>query len=353
MRVLVIGPSPTKSKGGMATVIKGISEDKYLNSEFDLSVFSSYIDGAKWVRVLYSIFAYIKFLFSYQTYDLFHIHMASYGSTFRKAKYVFFLKKHRKKVILHIHGAAYMEFFGQLSAAKKQYVIHTLNCADMVIALSDEWKERFETAFGLCNCVVLNNGVETEAFAPAIIDVDNFCNAFLFLGRFGKRKGAYDLIDAVDIVSKKHPEVKLYMAGDGELEKVREIVDKKHLKDHIEVVGWVDFAGKIKLLQKVSTLVLPSYNEGLPMAILEGMAAGKAIISTTVGAIPEVVAEENGILIEPGDVAALVSALEKCIESHEMVADMSNHNIKRCNECYSRERTHRLIAEYYIKTAVL
>ena len=56
-------------------------------------------------------------------------------------------------------------------------------------------------------------------------------------------------------------------------------------------------------------VVLPSYHEGLPMAILEGMAAGKAIISTTVGAIPEVVTGENGALVEPGDVIALAQAL--------------------------------------------
>lgn len=62
-----------------------------------------------------------------------------------------------------------------------------------------------------------------------------------------------------------------------------------------------------ELLRKSSVLVLPSYNEGLPMAILEGMACGKAIISTTVGAIPEVVKKENGILVQPGDVTALAN----------------------------------------------
>lgn len=56
------------------------------------------------------------------------------------------------------------------------------------------------------------------------------------------------------------------------------------------------------MLKKSATLVLPSYHEGLPMSVLEGMASGKAIISTTVGAIPEVIKEQNGILVQPGDV---------------------------------------------------
>ena len=95
------------------------------------------------------------------------------------------------------------------------------------------------------------------------------------------------------------------MAGDGDIDRCKQIVEEKNLKSNILIVGWADFDKKLELLKRSSVLVLPSYNEGLPMAILEGMACGKAIISTTVGAIPEVVKEENGILIEPGDIKKL------------------------------------------------
>ena len=111
MRVLVIGPSPDRSKGGMATVIKEIKEDVDLNQHFDIDILESYIDGRKIKRVLFSVFAYLKFLFIYKNYDLFHIHVASFGSTYRKMLYVYFLKKCNKKVIIHIHGAKYLEFY--------------------------------------------------------------------------------------------------------------------------------------------------------------------------------------------------------------------------------------------------
>ena len=62
MKILVIGPSDTKSRGGMATVINGIRNSKVLNDKFDIDIFPSYIDGNIVVRLLYSIYVYVKFL---------------------------------------------------------------------------------------------------------------------------------------------------------------------------------------------------------------------------------------------------------------------------------------------------
>ena len=83
-RVLVIGPSDTRSRGGMATVIRGIRESRMLNEAYDITIFPSYIDGSLPVRLLYSVYGYLRFLCGYRSYDLFHIHVAAFGSTFQK-----------------------------------------------------------------------------------------------------------------------------------------------------------------------------------------------------------------------------------------------------------------------------
>lgn len=88
MKVLVIGPSPTKSKGGMATVIEEIQSDPKLNEQFDIDIYESYIDGNKLKVLLFSAFSFIRFYFTKRNYDIYHIHAASYGSTFRKGLYV-------------------------------------------------------------------------------------------------------------------------------------------------------------------------------------------------------------------------------------------------------------------------
>lgn len=347
MRVLVVGPSPEKSKGGMATVISEIRDDQQLATEYGIDIFDSFVDGGKAKRFFYSVYAFVKFFLTKRQYDVYHIHAASKGSTFRKGYYVRAAKKWGKKVILHIHGARYMEFYNGLSDKKKAEMISILKTADMVIALSQDWKNKFDQTFGLTNCVVLENGINMERLAPAITKHEAYQKAFVTLGRFGERKGTYDLVEAVDIAVKSVPDMKVYLAGDGDVEQIRQLVRKKGLEQNVEVVGWANFDKKLDLLSHVSTVVLPSYNEGLPMSVLEGMACGKAIISTKVGAIPEVVKNENGILIDAGDVNALADALVKCSTDLEMVADMGTQNIAKIQNEFSMTVMHRLLADYY------
>ena len=94
-------------------------------------------------------------------------------------------------------------------------------------------------------------------------------------------------------------------------------------------------------------MVLPSYYEGLPMAVLEGMAAGKAIISTTVGAIPEVIGEENGILLEPGDVEGLAEAMLACSGNVDALQKMSAENRRKAEETFWVRRMHERLGAYY------
>lgn len=348
MKVLEIGPSVNRSKGGMATVILGISQSKELNTIHKIDLFESYIDGNIFRRLLFSIYSYFKLYAIYKSYDLFHIHMASYGSAFRKIYYIKLLKYKGKKVIVHIHGAEFLNFYNSLNSKKQKYVIQNLNKADMIIALSERWKYEFETKLNMKNVYVLSNGINTEDFREANIKtIENKYN-FLFLGRLGKRKGAYDLLKAIEELNQEGLRIKCYMAGDGEIDRFKEIICEKKLDDYVKVVGWVGEGEKINLLKKVSTVILPSYNEGLPMAILEGMACGKAIISTNVGAIPEVVIEnENGIIVEPGNIEQIKNAIKRITSDDEKLIDISLNNIEKINKKYSRRKMHETLNSYF------
>lgn len=343
MKMLVVGPSPTKSKGGMATVIEEIKNDNELNRRFDIDIYESYIDGNKLQVLFFSLYAFVKFYFTKRNYDIYYVHAASYGSTFRKGWYVYAAKKWGKKVFLHIHGAEYMIFYNKSKRKKK--IISILKRADKVIVLSPEWKRRFDNTFELENCVALENGIDEERLKPAITDPEEHPHVLVSLGRLGQRKGTYDLINAIEIVKEKIPDVKCYLAGDGEIEKCRDIIQKKNLNDSIILTGWVGFDDKLDLLKKSSIFVLPSYNEGLPMAILESMACGKVVISTTVGAIPEVVKADNGILIQPGDVNALASAIIKYCNDLQAIRTVGKNNISFIRENYSMKVMHQRLAE--------
>lgn len=347
MKLLVVGPSDRYSRGGMATVINGIRNSDILKSVYDVDIHSSYVDGNIVTRLVYSAAAYLRYLLIFRRYDLIHIHVASYGSTFRKKLYMEAAKASGKKVIVHIHGGEYMKFYHKSKKKKKKAIISFLNAADLVIGLSDEWKNRFETEFEISNCVSLPNGIDTEVFGTAVCNVEQCHSSFVFLGRLGELKGAYDLIRAVKIAVRKIPNFKLYMAGDGEIDEVRALIQTEKLEKYIELLGWIGPQEKLELLGKCSVLVLPSYNEGLPMAILEAMASGKAIISTTVGAIPEVVKPENGILITPGDVNALAEAMITLSKDDACLTSMSENNKQKIDHNFSMKLMHKKLLSYY------
>lgn len=348
MKILVIGPSPSKSRGGMATVIDEINKDKQLKQHFQIDIYESYIDGGRIKVFIYSIFAFLFFYITKRNYDLYHIHVASYGSTFRKGFYVRAAKKWGKKVILHVHGAEYMVFYEK--SKNKARILSILNSADKVVALSNEWKNTFENVFNIKNCIVLENGIDMDKFKFAVNNEKMEPRTFLALGRLGKRKGTYDLIDAIANIKKQIPDIKCYLAGDGEIDKCKSLIQKKGLQDNIYVVGWVDFDMKLELLKKTSVLVLPSYNEGLPMAILEGMASGKPIISTNVGAIPEVIVNGvNGVLINPGNISELEIAMIKYATDFNYVKIAQDANLKLVNQKYSMEVMHNKLKQIYFQ----
>ncbi len=347
MKILEVGPSETRSRGGMAEVIRGIRESKVLRGEFEVDSFPSYVDGSLPVRLLYSLYGYLRFLTCFRNYDLFHIHTAERGSTFRKNFYLRTVKRAGKRAVVHVHGAEYLTFYDGLDGRKKELVADFFRQADLVLALSDSWKEELERRFPMQACRTLYNGVEPAELQPAVSDPAERRNSFLMLGRLGERKGTYDLIAAAELALRQNPALKLCLAGDGEVDQVRALVKEKGLEHNITAPGWIGREERLRRLRDAATVVLPSYHEGLPISILEGMAAGKAIISTTVGAIPEVVGPENGILIAPGDISALADALLRCSGSPRLLAEMSENNRKKVEQEFSIQRMHQQLAAYY------
>jgi glycosyltransferase involved in cell wall biosynthesis len=183
---------------------------------------------------------------------------------------------------------------------------------------------------------ILQNGVDTESFKHCST-LEKKINNFIFLGRIRREKGIYDLLSAIDIIVNKRciKDLCLYIAGDGEIESVKAFVNRHHLQNNVEVLGWLDDEGKIECLKKGETVVLPSYSEGLPISILEGMAAGKIIISTNVGSIPALVTNgENGFLINPGDINKLVDCIVGIIHQESHVERFSVNNINKIGNFY-------------------
>ena len=137
------------------------------------------------------------------------------------------------------------------------------------------------------------------------------------LGRLGQRKGTYDILDAVaQLPNAVRERLAIVLAGDGDVAEVRARADALTRQGaRVEVRDWLGPEERDALLATASVFLLPSHDEGLPMALLEAMAAGLAPITSPVGAIPEVINDgENGILVDPGKVGALAEAIERLVD---------------------------------------
>ena len=117
--------------------------------------------------------------------------------------------------------------------------------------------------------------------------------------------------------------------------------------DAVEYHGFVSERRKLELLNEGSIYVLPTYAEGLPISLLEGMAGGNAIVSTTVGSIPEVVGPENGILVPPVDVDELCEAMESLVGDDDRRTAMARTNRATIEDEYTWDHiTDQLLATY-------
>ena len=347
LKVLIVGPSLVRTKGGMATVINNILQHEGGQSKIEVKHIVSHVEGRPIEKLLVACKALLSVL-AQGRFDIMHIHVASDVSIFRKSLFVYLGVVLNKLIILHIHGGDFDVYYNNSSSLVKFYIRKTLLKCHKILVLSDYWKSFFETCILSSNVEVLHNGVQLNGLETCQTAPYNLTN-FLFLGRLSKAKGVYDLLQAIDILVNQQDQRKLmfFLAGDGDLEQVKSIINQKGLDKNVHLLGWINDSEKEEWLRKVDTLVLPSYIEGLPMSIIEAMAAGKVIISSRIGGIPDLIKEENGWLINPGDVEGLCKHILYVSTHPEQVTTMSKCNANKVDDQYNLKKINTRLFDIY------
>lgn len=150
-------------------------------------------------------------------------------------------------------------------------------------------------------------GVDADAFAPTPPPADG---PVLFVGRLVEAKGVRELLEAFALVRRELPAVRLRLAGEGpEREWVERRKGEADLAGAVELLGAVAPAAMAGLLREASLVCAPSHGEPYGMAILEAMAAGRAVVATDAGGPRFLVGPESGCLVPVGDAQALADAL--------------------------------------------
>ncbi|EEW26707.1 glycosyltransferase [Rhodobacter ferrooxidans] len=131
------------------------------------------------------------------------------------------------------------------------------------------------------------------------------------IGRLAGQKGFALLIEAMALAAPRHPGLHLTLVGDGELrDHIAASIAALGLGDRITLTGWLDEVGVRSALAAAQALILPSFAEGLPMVVMEAMAAGRPVIATAIAGVPELVVRETGWLVPAGDATALAEAID-------------------------------------------
>lgn len=237
-----------------------------------------------------------------------HLHMSSYGSFVRKCLMMWTAKAFRVPVVLHIHGAEFNEFTDKSPKPVRVLIRSTLEHADAVIALGSAWANEFHRIAPRAHIEVVPNAVRSQR--PVQQAVTGPIHV-VFLGEVGERKGSFVLLEAWSKMI-AHPDgrpARLTIAGDGEVDRARHLVSELGIDASVDVRGWLSETDVAALLGDSQVLVLPSLNEGQPMAILEAMSRGICVIGSTVGGIPEMLGENGGIIVDPEDVEGLARTL--------------------------------------------
>lgn len=348
MKVLMLGNDPSV-KGGITSVISQLLAHDWNSEGIDMKFIPTYVETNNVRKILFFAKALRRINKELKTNkpDVVHMHMSYKGSFTRK----FFLHKLCKKNnipdIIHLHGSEFKKWFDESDDKKKEQIQTLLKESAGFIVLGDKWNKAVKEIEPKTNTVVVSNTVHIPDYTvewkqPFTV---------LFMGVLIKRKGVADLINAIYLLNKedKLDNVRLVIAGSGAEEaELKAMCTQLGLDNYIEFAGWTAGEKKEKLFRESQMLVLPSYNEGLPIAILEAISCGMPVVATNVGDISSAVIDgENGYLIEPGDVLAIKQAIEKIVWDPEVFNKMVTASRQLAESGFSDEKYFSCINDLY------
>ncbi|HYF43837.1 MAG TPA: glycosyltransferase family 4 protein [Ramlibacter sp.] len=268
-----------------------------------------------------------------------HVNVAERMSLVRKGALIAACRMLEVPVVLHLHAAQLHHTYRALPAPAQALVRRMFampascvvlgkGAADFVAHELRVPAERIE--------IVINGVPEPKAARraamPAVPHV-------VFLGNLSERKGVSDLLRALNHPVLSDRQLRLTLAGGGDVEKYAALAHELGVSDRVEFKGWADPATVGRLLSQADLLVLPSYDEGLPLAILEGLAHGVAVVCTPVGEIPHVLTDGvNASFVQPGDSAGIARAIARVLADPGLREQLERNGKALHQELFSLER---------------
>jgi glycosyltransferase involved in cell wall biosynthesis len=338
----------TQTRGGIATYVLAFQRTP-LWTDWNIRHVATHRDGSKTVKAGSFARGAAKFVVELIRFrpNVVHLHSSAHASFVRKAILFWISRLAGVPVILHMHGSDFQEFYDNSPRAAKSVIRATLTQASTVVALGDSWAARLSAIAPAARITTIPNAIPPahQSIQPGPAERVHV----VFIGRIGERKGTFRLLDAWAQLDGRS--ATLSIAGDGEVERARRRIKELRLEDSVELHGWLSSDAIGGLLDRAHVLVLPSRNEGQPMAVLEAMARGLCVVASDVGGLDEMIGGGCGAIVPPDDVDAIAATLRRVIDDRELRVRHGAAAYARVKERYDVGAVSRRLDELYCEVS--
>lgn len=306
------------------------------------------------------IFNYILFVFIIIVRKYLFIHLnpsLDHKSFYRDAVFIIFSKILNNKVLVFFHGWL-DDYEHEIKVSKIKSFLFKMSFAkaDKFIVLGQVFKNKLlqmgvpESKEFFIETTVADSRYLNELYLDKKICTYQNTIVILFLSRILRSKGIYITLEAFKIFSKRIPDRNaiLIIAGDGpELSAARKFVDEEHI-DNVQFTGNIISDEKMAVLLKSHIMLCPSYSEGMPLSILEGMLYGMPIITRNTGAIPDIIEHgENGFLSKSLDPNVYADFLYSIVSNYDLYKKIAMNNHRKALLNYSTEKVGERLIKIY------
>jgi glycosyltransferase involved in cell wall biosynthesis len=356
-RVYIVAPGGALARGGMGRMVAHLTRRLAADRALAAATIDTYgrrvnEAGAQYLMPFHFLCAVYRLLVACAAgrIALAHIQMAAYGSVYRKSVMMLICRLFQVPVILHIHGGDLDRFCAGLSERRLRALRWIIAGVSEVIVLGEYWRRFMVTTLDVPRerVTIVHNAVPRPALARDKRG-RTLCE-LLFLGMVWKEKGIDELLAALARPVMAGAAWHLTIAGIGDLPRYQESARRLGIADRIAFVGWTDEQATQSLLERAEILILPSHFECFPMAVVEAMAHGLAIVVTPVGSVQEAIADgETGLLVPIGDSEALARAIRRLIDDPVLRRRLGAHARARFCQSFDLDIFERRIRQIYRK----
>jgi glycosyltransferase involved in cell wall biosynthesis len=250
-----------------------------------------------------------------------HVNMAERLSLFRKSAVIVTSRALGIPVVLHLHAAQLHHFYRTLPRPLQALTrwVFSLPASCVVLGTAARSFVIDELRVPADRVEIVINGVPEPTEARRKV-VAHAVQRVLFVGNLSERKGVSDLLQALALPGFDTTRLEVCLAGGGDMQAYQAKARALGIDRFVRFEGWSDQPKVARLMARADVLVLPSYDEGLPLVILEALANGVAVVCSPVGEIPSVLTHDvNACFVRPGDVAGLWAGLQRVLQQPELM----------------------------------